>query len=69
MKVTKSSFYFESGKKLYANRGIVGLDVDTLETFGGYDGEFGICDDLSQEEREDLANYMISKWNEYKDKK
>jgi len=57
-----------SGRSVYAHRLIVGIAPD-LWTFGGYDHEFPDCGpDLTQDERKDLANYMIDLWTQYKEK-
>ncbi len=57
-----------SNRRLYASGLIVGISTE-LRTFGGYDHEFPDCGpDLTQGEREDLANYMIDLWTQYKEK-
>ena len=55
---------FSTGKRVYAHRGIIGLD-SALNTYEGYDGGFE-DNKLTSEEKLELANYMIAAWNEYK---
>ena len=66
MLTDKDSITFESTGNLHnANRGIIGLSCteDAWVVYEGYDGE--LCF-LSQEEKLELANYMINLWNKYK---
>jgi hypothetical protein len=52
-----------TGKRLYANLGIVGLSPDGY-AYGGYDGDLD-DGDLSPEERREIATMMIARWREY----
>lgn len=60
-----------SGRELYAHNHIVGIAPD-LETSQGYDGSFQPWDDgrhpLTKAEREEIADYMISLWQQWKNK-
>lgn len=65
---------FDTGKEIYADQGIIGLDVNNLHIYDGYHGLIW-CDSflgknqkkfLTQEERGELADYMINKWTEFK---
>jgi len=73
MRVDGDYCVFSDGAKVYINGGIVGLGPD-LETYGGYDGDLGIWVGdydkfgLTDNQRQELANYMIAKWTEYKNK-
>lgn len=59
---------FPSGLKAYAPRCVVGISPN-LATFGGYEEDFPACGfGLTQDERKDLANYMIDLWTQYKEK-
>lgn len=58
---------FENSKECYAHRGIIGLS-DKLETYEGYDGEFPLWRALNKEEKIDLSNMMLDRWNDYKSK-
>lgn len=60
-------FYFSTGRVICANKGIIGLNPN-LETYEGYDAPlflYGI--QLDQQERIELADYMISLWTKYKE--
>jgi len=60
-------FRFETtGREFYANCHIVGINP-ALELYEGYDGEV-YWDDLplTQPEREELADYMIGLWTQFK---
>lgn len=73
MKINSDSdlVIFEStGKKVYANCGIIGVSSDSKKIYlsEGYDGDFP-DEELSKEEREELADYMINLWTEFKNGK
>ncbi len=64
MKADKDFIIFEStGRKEYANCGIVGID-DNLEPSEGYDGGFE-HGNWSPEEKKELAEYMILRWKRF----
>ncbi len=69
MKIEGDDLVFSTGKRVYANNGIIGLGPD-LDISGGYDQ--GIyypdanCEDLSKQELIELADHMITKWQEFK---
>ena len=80
MKLTDTNkVTFSSGKKIYAYGGIVGIDED-LVVYGGYDQDFydptadyswktdpgENAQELTDEERVELADYMIERWNDFK---
>lgn len=52
-----------SGRKFYANNGIIGLDPDG-GIYGGYDGGFGDGNFTADEKRE-LAEMMIMRWRRW----
>jgi hypothetical protein len=57
---------FSSGRKVYANCGILGLaDRDGVpEVTDGYDG--GYADgEFSAEERREMAKYMVNLWKRF----
>jgi hypothetical protein len=64
MTIQNDTILFSSGKILYANNGIVGIDPD-LNLSEGYDGKIRQCQITSKESLE-LAEYMIKKWSEFK---
>jgi len=69
------SILFSTGKKLYANKGIVGISEYKEDFDGGkiricitegYDGGFGEKEDgLTRKERKELANWAISLWRSW----
>ncbi len=66
-----------TGRIIYANRGIIGVDPNG-DVFGGYDDEVWAAgiqkewdeDDppFTREERIELADYMIGLWTAYKER-
>lgn len=73
IRVDSDTIYFSSGRKAYANRGIVGISPE-LEISEGYDGgidwprygeepgEHG----LTAADMAELADYMIEQWAKFK---
>jgi hypothetical protein len=59
---------FSTGKRAYANQGIIGLGPrsgnDAWRVSEGYDGGFV---ELTKEEKRELADYMIALWREWRD--
>jgi hypothetical protein len=53
-----------SGKEIYANRGIFGINQD-LHLYEGYDGGWN-RNDFTKEEQNELADYAISLWQQLK---
>ena len=70
-----SEITLKSGRKIYANLGIIGLSPD-LEVSGGYDGGLmyadrrGADDDVyeSVDDLREIADLMIARWAAYKQK-
>ncbi len=57
-----------SGRRFYANGGIIGLGPNEgANCCEGYDGGLH-TEDWTQDEREELANYMMNLWLEWKKK-
>ena len=55
-----------TGRRLYANAGIIGLSED-LVPHEGYDGDLEESEDyLKPKEMIELAEYMIGLWTRYK---
>lgn len=75
MKVQDNDLIFEStGRKEYVFSGVIGLSAECLDeypvgiSYGG-DGSFGAFnDELSIDEQNELADYMIGIWTRYKEK-
>jgi hypothetical protein len=72
MKINNDYITFKtSGKKYYANCGIIGLSEpgeDGWQVSGGYDDAFGGCcsEKLSKKEKIELADYMINLWTRFR---
>ena len=67
MKIDGDGLIFSTGKAVYANNGIVGIsDMDGLiAIWEGYDDEVAV-NDLSMDERIELADYMIGLWRKFR---
>lgn len=68
MKIDKNKFgiayaVFSSGRRSYVNNGIIGISPEG-KIYVGYDGSFDF--DLTPEERQELADYMIEQWTKFK---
>jgi len=64
MKLKNDILKFSTGRELYANHGIIGIN-SALGIFEGYDDD--VYDDVwLKEEKIELADYMISLWSKYK---
>jgi len=65
------SYQFDSGRYASAHAEIIGID-DEGNTFQGYDMDFDADGDkpneLTPDERRDLADFMIARWTEYRNK-
>lgn len=74
MKIEDDDVIFSTGKKRYANNGIIGLSPEG-EVTEGYDGgfwqpeesEYRDDDALTPAERVELADYMIERWKTFRD--
>ena len=55
-----------SGRRVYANCGYVGID-EGLTTCGGYDDGFVGRDEITLDERRELAEYMIGLWTRFRE--
>jgi hypothetical protein len=64
MQIQNNRIIFLTGKRIYSNNGIIGLSPK-LEVTEGYDGDIEI-EDLTKEERLELAEYMLKKWTEFR---
>lgn len=67
MKDVGDGYVFKSGKTFYANCSIVGIDPSG-EVSEGYDGSIDL-ETFTQEERIELAEYMIDLWTKFKEDK
>ena len=63
MKIDSDDITLSTGKTVYANRGIIGLDPEGDITYG-YDGDFS-SDKLSKEEKMEIADYQVKLWTSY----
>ena len=65
MKVEGDYLIFSSGKKVYANCGIVGMGPNLSEPTGGYDHSLTYEDELSPDEIRELSDFMVALWQQY----
>lgn len=73
MKIIGDKVIFSTGKELYANAGILGIN-SSLEVSEGSDGDFftgmvipGIDEGtLNKAEQIELSDFMIGLWNQFK---
>lgn len=66
MQIDNDTLIFSSGRRVYANCGIIGLDPK-LEISTGYDDGIsyeGTWDDLLPADLLELANFMIDQWSQ-----
>ncbi len=63
MKVDGDDLIFSTGKRVYANNGIVGISP-AGQIFEGYDG---VIEKLTPSEKSELADYAILQWELAKD--
>lgn len=59
-----SGLTLKSGRCLYANLGVLGIGPDASQITEGYDGTIG-NDDLSAEEKAEIAAEMIRRWKQW----
>jgi hypothetical protein len=70
VKINKDDYLtFETtGRETYVSFNIVGIK-DNLDIYNGFDGHFGEWNEpLTKEENLELADYMIERWNKFKNK-
>lgn len=64
MKIEGDELIFSTGKKVYANNGIIGISPD-LGITEGYDG--GIeTEELTPDEKAELADYAVAQWTKWR---
>jgi len=67
-KVENGKLFFSSGRVANAYAGVVGLSANCDDVFGGYDDEINDeLGELTQDEKTELADYMIGQWQKFKD--
>lgn len=59
---------FSTGRRVDAHAGIIGINADG-EIFDGYDGGFDVPphNPLTADEKRELADEMIARWQRYRD--
>lgn len=67
MKVEGNKIYFSSGTAEHAYEGIIGINSN-LHAYEGYDAPLCMGSDLSKDDSVELADYMISLWQKFKEK-
>jgi len=68
MKIEGDEVIFSTGTRVQANDGVIGIsspDEYGWDVREGYDGHLG-SDNLTKEEKVELAEYMICLWQEFK---
>ena len=66
METDDDTIKFSSGREEYTNRLIIGISPNEPdEVFYGYDGSFD-AGGLTQDERRELADFMIDLWTKFK---
>lgn len=65
MEFTNDGLRFSTGKEIYCSGGIVGIDPENCITQGSDSGLDE--DELTPEERVELAEFMIARWKQYSD--
>lgn len=64
---TRYEYTLSTGRRVYANNGILGIGPDG-GIYEGYDSCV-LDDDFTDDERAEIADYMIELWQAYKVKK
>jgi hypothetical protein len=71
MRIDGDTVKFRNGREEFANLGIIGIDPGG-NVSGGYDDGFTTDEhnkcDLTKEERQELAYYMIQQWTLFAEK-
>ena len=65
MRYNKDKYVLSTGKTFYSNNGIIGID-NHLDVHEGYDGGID-TDEFTQEEKNEIADYMIDLWNKFRE--
>lgn len=70
MKETKEGFLLSTGRSFYAHSSLLSVDSDGDNLTYGFDGGVDEFDDepLTSEERVEIADYMIARWNLFREK-
>ena len=72
--LSRDEYELDSGRRFYANRGIIGIDTDGTTLSYGYDGYIdgtGLCagDEWTSEERKELVLFMVKQWLDWMEKR
>ena len=66
--IDSDTILFEStGKTCYINHGLIGIAPSGVYSCSGYDDDFYNAEDLTEQERTELADYMIKRWQAFKE--
>ena len=63
-----AEYILQSGRRVYANGGIMGVGVEeTGDVFvsEGSDGGVGYADDFTDDERREIGHEMIARWQRW----
>ena len=66
MKIEGDMIIFSSGRRLYAQGGVVGISPNGI--YQGYMSEFLQDEEISREEAIEFLDYMIAQWQELRDR-
>jgi len=76
--IDRDNFELSTGRKIYANQGIFGLNNILDDIYNGYDGHLSIVSfdyeiendvvNYSAEEIAEICDYMIDLWSQMKEK-
>lgn len=70
MEIIGDDIIFSTGKKVYVNGGIIGIDPE-FDISGGYDqgiySSEANCEELSKVELIELADFMVLQWQAFKE--
>ena len=65
LKCEQDTLVFSTGKEIYANHGIVGINP-SLGIFEGYDDDL-YPESFTKDEKIELADYMIGLWKKFRE--
>ncbi len=66
----KNEYTLTSGRRLYANNGIIGINGE-LKVYDGYDGNLGGAVNwptITEAEKTEICDHMIALWQKRKEK-
>jgi hypothetical protein len=59
-------YELSTGRRFYANNGVIGLSSDSPDLYEGYDGWVGEMEgNLTDDEKHEVAEFMIGVWQNW----